>query len=51
MWEYIVGGLIFIIVIYVIFKPKKEDNGYENVSMEGSSFFDKVKDACCIRGR
>jgi len=50
MWEYIVGALIIIFSIYQIFKKKKDD-GYGNVSMESSSFFDKVKDACCIRGR
>jgi hypothetical protein len=50
MWEYIVGGLVFIFIAYIILKPKKE-TGYDNVSLQSSSFFDKVKDACCIRSR
>jgi len=52
MWKYIIGGLIFIFVIYVIFKPKKEDSGYGNVSMDSSNnMWEKVKNACCIRSR
>jgi len=55
----IIGIVVFVLVAaYILFrKPKDKDDGYgeysgnEGMTLSNESFFDKVKVACCTRGR
>ena len=58
MWFFI-GIVVFVLVVtYIVLKkPKEKDDGYggysgnESTTSSNENFFDKVKNACCTRGR
>ena len=44
----IVIAIILLLVIYFLSRLMKS---WKDVSSSGGSFWDKVKDACCLRGK
>jgi len=54
MWGWIVGGVIFLVVLFIVIgwvRGGRQEEKSQSLSSTRRSLWDKVKDACCTRGK